>query len=425
MRLHVALALLVISPAAPAAAHAAYDLTRHVAPQTAQQPAAQNDRQRINELLRQGKLTEALPLLERAAAASPSDGETIFYLGFVRSAAAKSIADGGERRRARVKARTEMLRAKDLGYDSELLEAGLASIPPDGGDPVRFSENPQVEAAMNEGEVAFSRGDFDAARKAYARALELDPKQYNAALFIGDSYFKEGNAKKGDDRTRIFAQAGEAFARAIAIDPNRETAHRYWGSALMEGGKMDEALDKVIEAYVTEPYNRMSAGGLSRWAQMNGLRDMSHPRVEVPVTVRATSANKIELGLAPTLSADDGLTAVWTAYGLERTAWMKEKFSKEFSGEKTYRHSLKEEAAALRFVVRIAQDLVKSGKMKQVDPSIANLTKLDSDGLLEAFILLARPDQGVAQDYAEYRKANADKLRRYVREYIMRRGTRV
>lgn len=45
--------------------------------------------------------------------------------------------------------------------------------------------------------------------------------------------------------------------------------------------------------------------------------------------------------------------------------------------------------------------------------------KLDQDGLLEAYILLAIPDDGIARDFADYRRANADKLRRYVLQYVI------
>lgn len=50
--------------------------------------------------------------------------------------------------------------------------------------------------------------------------------------------------------------------------------------------------------------------------------------------------------------------------------------------------------------------------------SIANLLKLHREGLLEAYILLAQPDDGIVRDYEEYRKNNRDKLRRYLNEYV-------
>jgi tetratricopeptide (TPR) repeat protein len=88
----------------------------------------------------------------------------------------------------------------------------VLSVPEDGGE-MAFSGTAEVQAAMQEGEAAFVKGDLDAAVAAYARALALDPHQYDAALFTGDVSFK----KKDHE------QADKWFARAVEIDPNRET----------------------------------------------------------------------------------------------------------------------------------------------------------------------------------------------------------
>ena len=95
-----------------------------------------------------------------------------------------------------------------------------------------------------------------------------------------------------------------------------------------------------------------------------------------------------------------------------------EKFAKEFPGEKTYRHTLREEADALRMVVTSAKEQQKGGKVKALDANLARLVHLYDGGLLEAYVLFARPNEGIAQDYAAYRKANRDKLRRYLVEYV-------
>ena len=104
-----------------------------------------------------------------------------------------------------------------------------------------------------------------------------------------------------------------------------------------------------------------------------------------------------------------------------RAAWTTndfEKFRREHPGEKAYRHSLREEAEALRRVVEAVRQQTKDGKVKQLDPSLAALVKLHDEGLLEAYVLLARPDEGIARDYPAYRKDNRDKLRRYLTDYV-------
>jgi hypothetical protein len=54
-----------------------------------------------------------------------------------------------------------------------------------------------------------------------------------------------------------------------------------------------------------------------------------------------------------------------------------------------------------------------------LNPQIATLIKIKGEGLLEAYILLARPDEGLAQDYAGYRNDHRDKLLQYMNEYVV------
>jgi len=44
---------------------------------------------------------------------------------------------------------------------------------------------------------------------------------------------------------------------------------------------------------------------------------------------------------------------------------------------------------------------------------------LEQTGLLEAYILLARADEGIAKEYAAYRAQHRDKIRQYVSEHLM------
>ena len=81
--------------------------------------------------------------------------------------------------------------------------------------------------------------------------------------------------------------------------------------------------------------------------------------------------------------------------------------------------SLAEEADALRSVVMLATG---DKKVKSLTPSLAKLKKLNDDGLLEAYVLIALADKGIATDHPDYLKQHRDKLRRYVVEYVLTGG---
>jgi hypothetical protein len=143
--------------------------------------------------------------------------------------------------------------------------------------------------------------------------------------------------------------------------------------------------------------------------------------VDVPANVTQKDKNTT-ITLDPNIfnkNDKSGAVAAWMAYGIIRASWQTE-FTKQYPNEKTYRHSLKEEAAALRG----ALESVKNQKLdpKNINPSLQILQKLESEGLLEAFVLLAMPDAGIAVDFPDYRKGNVEKLRRYVKTYVLTGG---
>lgn len=80
---------------------------------------------------------------------------------------------------------------------------------------------------------------------------------------------------------------------------------------------------------------------------------------------------------------------------------------------------MKQEVTALRLVAEAAAKDLNSGKVKKLEQSLEMLVKLNETGLLEAYVLFARPDQGIARDYPGYRAANRDKLRRYWMEVVI------
>lgn len=364
--------------------------------------------QRANDLLEQTKYTEALPVLEKIAQLRPQDGKTQFFLGFALIGEAINTKDNAARKALRVRARNAFVKAKTLGFDEPRLEALIQSLPEDGSDAAGFSSNSKADALMKEGEGLFSQGKLDEALAKYQQALEIDPKNYHAALFSGDIYLQRQD----------WAKAEIWYQKAIAIDPNKETAYRYSATPLMRQNKTDEARDRYVEAFITEPYNRFAVAGLVQWSNTTNTR-LAHPKIDVPTDVTFDEKGDAKIKLdASALMSDDGSFA-WIAYGTTRSSWRKEKFAKTFGNDVAYRHSLAEEAEALRSVVSLA---TAEKKTKKLSPSLAALKKLDEQGLLEAYILMALPDQGIAQDHPAFLKQNREKLRRYVIEYVVKGG---
>lgn len=381
---------------------------------------AQDDpeRTRAFQLYEEAKYAEALPAFEKLAAKYTEDRDVLKTYGFLVIGQGAYLKEAGARKEARRRGRELLLKAQKLGAEDTLLRSMLESIPADGGNDAQLSTKKEAEDAMREGEAAFAKKDFAQAIERYQLALLLDPNLYEAALFTGDVYYATAEQKK----------AGEWFARAAAINPDRETAYRYWGDSLIKQGRVTEAGDKFVEAYLAEPYDRLTRAAFLNWGQKVNIQ-LNHPAVEIPTNVTSQQQGQVMINIDPnSLKKDDtsGAGAAWFLYGLIRGGWGSANFAKQYPKEKKYRHSLKEEADALRAAIKAYAEQqkknAKSNGSATPDPSLETLTKLEQEGFLESFILLALPDEGIAQDYPEYRRTNLDTLRRYVKQYVLTGG---
>ena len=149
--------------------------------------ATANLRRQALELYRQGKFVDAMPLLEKLSATNSQDFVVKEHWAYCILEYSKTLTDPAQRKAARLQARQLGVEAKKLGDEGELLEV-LLSIPEDGSD-LKFSERPDVDDAMKAAESSRAKGDMEQARKGYLHVLELDPKNYDATVYVGDVYF--------------------------------------------------------------------------------------------------------------------------------------------------------------------------------------------------------------------------------------------
>ena len=363
-------------------------------------------RKQALELYRQGKFVDAMPLLGQLSLGSPDDFVLKEHWAYCILEYSKTQTDPEQRKASRVKARSLAIEAQKLGDAGELLQVLLA-LPEDGSD-LKFSERPEVDQAMKAAEANRAKGDLDKARAGYLHVLELDPKNYDATVYVGDTYFSE----------HAYNSAGEWFAKAIKLDPDKETAYRYWADALAASGKNDDARQKYIEAILAQPYTRTPWLALRQWSDR--IKQPFHAiLLQNQSTVKKPADQAVKLDEQP-LKEGNPEAAGWRAYDATRQAWQQEKFKREFPQEAAYRRTLREESEALDAMVAVlAPDAASLKKAEKLDPSLLALIHLDHDGLLEPFVLLNRADRDIAKDYPAYRAAHYDKLYRYVDEILL------
>jgi len=377
-------------------------------PLAAQTPAGseyQPARQKALALFTDGKRLDALPLLEDLAQKNPHDSEVLVALAASLVEHAATLSDAKQAAQERFRARDLLQKAWELGNTSPLAEnlrQLLQDLPGNGA--IKFSDNPAVGQAMNAGEAAFARRDFDEALKDYARARQLEPTNYSAVLFTANTY----------DRKNDFTKAAEWYERAAHIDPNIETAYRYYADMLAKQGNMAKARSLLIQAAVAEPYNKIVWREIRAWALIN-----------------KTAFNLVWIGI-PLPAKDDPasaaqgpaeLSAAWRAYYSVKSQWKKGgRFFKHFPQEAEYRHSLAEESEALTAAAEVLEKLngdPKTAELVTSNPNAGLLLKLYEAGLMDPYILFSLGDEGIAKDYVAYRAGNRDKLETYMDRFVM------
>jgi tetratricopeptide (TPR) repeat protein len=379
-----------------------------VAAQTQAEPKQADDpaRKEAIRVFQSGKYVEAMPLLENYVTAHPDDLVAKENWAYSVLQYAATLSNLNDRKKARARARSLAVELKEAGDQSDVLQTMLA-LPEDGSEGT-FSSRKDIDEAIKAAEADFSRGDYDKARAGYEKVLALDPSNYEAVVFTGDSYFRQ----------KEYDKANEWFERAVKIDPNRETAFRYWGDALNSLSKNADARGKFIDAVVAEPYTKDSWIALRQWADRN--------QVKLNLVVLKDKSSVQSQGKETTITFDpkalgkNGAGDAWIVYSGVRASWQREKFKKEFPNETTYRHSLKEESEALNTMAKVlADDAKDKKKAKDMDPALLELVKVDQSGLLDPFVFFNRADRDIARDYPAYRDAHRDVLRRYLDEYVV------
>ena len=148
------------------------------------------------------------------------------------------------------------------------------------------------------------------------------------------------------------------------------------------------------------------------------------PRINLPAGPVADAKNPKNI----TINIDPGTTddkkhpgsSSWLMYSLIRAGYQGDNFKKNFPDEKVYRHTLKEEDAALSGVVTVLKE--RKLKPEKLDESLRNLLEVSDAGMLDCWILIDGADDGIAQDYAAYRNEHRQLLHDYLKRFVVHGG---
>jgi hypothetical protein len=211
-------------------------------------------------------------------------------------------------------------------------------------------------------------------------------------LFIGNTY----------DRQNEFSKGAEWYERAIQLAPNVETAYRYYAVLLAKQGEMARSRTMLIHAAVAEPYNRIVWRELNAWATLN-----------------KTQIARVFVAVPAEPGGDDA--AIWKPYREVKARWQDGgEFQRHFPQESQYRHSMSEEAEALKAVADAVLSRGREGAVG-AGPALDLLLHLHRDGLIAPYVLFSLGDSGIARDYGSFREKNREALEEYLDKFVMPR----
>lgn len=317
---------------------------------------------------------------------------------------AQALPEGRKRKALIKEARAYLIRAKNPHVEEPLIDLMLNSTTEDGSEIKRsFAQNKSVNELIKQAEKAYSAHDFAKARDFYQQALQVEPTNYPATLFIGDAYFAEGKLD----------QSIEWFTKAAALNPSIETAFRYCGDALAKLGRNDEALEQYVDAVVAEPYNRLPRHALTRFAQTRGLaaRFKASP---LPVADVMVDGKNVKLGVGE----NGGILTM--AYAIFRAGMITKHQETASKDTPKYRQTLAEEKEVLELLMADYFEM-KQNKPED-DREIAlyatafnELKQIADAGLIEPHILFTRANAEIAMDYDEFRSQHRDQVITYLK----------
>jgi len=179
--------------------------------------------------------------------------------------------------------------------------------------------NPEVKSELNEGARQYKDGNFAEAQKHFERALELDPSNKNAAVFIARAIQQQ--YRPGVDTPENVSKAEEAIAaykRVLAIDPNHDDAYNavaYLYRNMRDEEKEREWLSARTDSPSASPEKRSDTYTILASKEWNCSFDITE-RKEHKKTVRKPDGVFIEY-VKPKVQSDFDRARACALKGLE------------------------------------------------------------------------------------------------------------
>lgn len=360
-----------------------------------------------NQLLLQGKLSEAFQRFDAAAKAAPAS--SLPLSGLARALLIGAENTEGEtatrlRQQAERTARQALQKAADDPVAQEVLRMLGESKPL-----LLHKPTPAAAAALHQGELLFNQHKLDEALAQYERAAALDPLYSTAWIYAGDCYFVQKN----------YAEAEQRFRKGVEVEPLNSQGWRFLADALMGQGKPGPASGALMGGIAAQPSQ------LPNWVKLNQVRSMNgFPLTPLNLVRKARgeidpATKTLNIALDPSLNSPDlskhADGALWMMLATQEA--IGRKAASEGKPDST---PFATELAAWRAALKVADEATANGGGELQDPALKTMQMLARADQLEPALLLLQYKEAWRAEFEAWKAAHPDGVRQFIDTYQLR-----
>ncbi|HET6990819.1 MAG TPA: tetratricopeptide repeat protein, partial [Bacteroidia bacterium] len=235
------------------------------------------------------------------------------------------------------------------------------------------------------GETAFQNGKFESAERHYMDAYKMDTTYYKAALYVGDAYFND----------KEYELALPWYQKAVNMQPDLLEGRKYLTDVYMKLHKWKEAYDACLDAIVVYP-------DVGMFIKLKSIADELDKKFDRHWIARFNLPNRM------VLKQDIILTPPWSFY---RDAKIDVATTSDELG------IIKGQEGSMKYL-----EVYSWTKMLEQDKDNADLDfarKMSKEGFLDCYVFISMFHYTIYDQYADFAKHNADRIRKYIDTYIV------
>jgi tetratricopeptide (TPR) repeat protein len=278
----------------------------------------------------------------------------------------------------------------------------------------RHQPKPEAEASFNEAEKLFNAGKFTEAVPLYQQALNQDPGFTNAALYLGDAWFRQD----AFDKAELF------FRKATELEPNYARAWRFLGDCYGRMDRLKDAEHAALGAIAADP------GDFTAWARLRQVREATSkpklnrytwPKVQVPEVSRDTKGKdgvSVSLSVPPGDRPEDHAAMNYQLVRMLGSALAAQgsDSAKPGGNDSPCRAELSAWTSALELLDSVAKEKKKEPK----DKAWLQLRAIKQAGELEAALLLLQYREAYRPEFEAWKKAHPGGVESFIDTWQLR-----